>query len=469
MDRPQFRTGNGGLTKVSRARNESVDSDSLVERLLEAATSSGAESADALVTSGRSLSVDVRNGAFEHAEGAEGIQLGLRALIGLRQAVISGSDPSPAAIAEMAERAVAMAREAPEDACCGLADATQLADVRDGSALELESPETPPDPGFLKTQALDMEAAALEVGGVSRVDWASTGWSRVESVMAATNGFRGRQSRTRFSHSCSAISGSGLEMERDGRFESRTHREDLPDAREVGTTAGERAAARQGAAKPPTGAFPVLFDERVAGSLIGHLLSAINGTMIVRGASWLKDGMGTAILPAGCSLVAEPHRKRISGSRLFDAEGLATRTRMIVDDGILKSWILDLGTARKLGSVSTANAVRGVGGPPSPAAGNVTLDVLTRPRRQLLEDMGTGLLVTSMMGTSINPTTGDYSRGAAGFWVENGTVTEPVHECTIAGNLREMLLSIVAADDARPHRSVQVPSLLVEGLTIAGS
>lgn len=257
-------------------------------------------------------------------------------------------------------------------------------------------------------------------------------------------------------------------MERDWAAESRTYQSDLPSPEEIGALAGARAAERLGARKPKTGAWPVVFDERIAAGLIGHLLAAINGASVVRGSSWLRDAMGTQVLPKGLSIFENPHRPRISSSRPFDAEGLATAPRDIVRDGVLKSWTLDLGTARKLGLKSTASATRGPSSPPAPSISNIALTQGDRSREQLLEEMGTGLLVTAMIGSSINPTTGDYSRGASGFWAENGRITHPVNECTLAGNLRDMLMRITPANDARAHLSHVVPSLLVEGLTLAG-
>ncbi|MEL6427482.1 MAG: metallopeptidase TldD-related protein, partial [Pseudomonadota bacterium] len=247
------------------------------------------------------------------------------------------------------------------------------------------------------------------------------------------------------------------------------HLADMISAEEIGTLAGERAVALQNPSRPPTGAYPVLYDERVSGSLIGHLVQAINGSAIARGASWLKDAMGEAVLPAGMDLVEEPHRARTSGSRPFDGEGLATASRSLVTAGVLQGWTLDLATARKLGLSSTANANRGVTGAPSPGLSNLRLTQGERDRDALLREMGTGLLITSLIGSSVNSNTGDYSRGASGFWVENGEIVRPVNECTVAGNLREMLMSLTAANDARPHLSRVIPSLRVEGLTIAGS
>ncbi len=304
--------------------------------------------------------------------------------------------------------------------------------------------------------------------GVSQVQSAAAGYGRRRIHLAATNGFSAGYARSDRGLSCVAISGTGTGMERDYDYDSRVFQSDLRDAEEIGQTAAARAVERAGARKPRTGAYPVLFDERIASTLIGSLLQATNGMMIARGSSWLRDAVGEQVLPKGLSVTEEPHRARVPGSRLFDAEGLATAQRAIVDDGVLTGWTLDLATGRKLGMQSTANAARGTSAPPSPSLTNVALTQGDKSREDLVRDMGTGLLVTSMIGSTINPNTGDYSRGAAGFWVENGEIAYPVNECTVAGNLRDMLMTIVPANDARMHLSRVVPSLLVEGLTLAG-
>ncbi|RWR47264.1 TldD/PmbA family protein [Sinirhodobacter ferrireducens] len=441
----------------------------LTEALLDAAKKAGAGAADAIAVDGRAVSIDVREGRLEQAERAEGVEIGLRVLLGQRQACVSASDISTRTIAEMAERAVTMARLAPEDPYIGLADPAQLARGWDMAALELADPSAEPAAADLEHDARAAEAAALAVEGVSQVQSASASYSARRLHFAATNGFSGGYARSSRSVSAVAISGEGLAMERDWAAESRTFQSDLPAADSVGRQAGERAVERANPRRPKTGAFPVLFDERIAGSLIGHLLAAINGTAIARGASWLRDAMGTQVLPAGINLIEDPLRPRISGSRPFDAEGLPTARRAIVADGVLQGWTLDLATARKLGLESTANASRGTASPPSPSVGNVALTQGRLGRDGLIAEMGTGLLVTSFIGATINPTTGDYSRGASGFWVENGEILYPVNECTIAGNLHEMLRRITPANDARAHLSHLVPSLLVEGLTLAGA
>ncbi|MFY9210123.1 MAG: TldD/PmbA family protein [Aestuariivita sp.] len=440
----------------------------ITQALLAAARKAGADTADAIAVRDTSVNIDVREGALEQAERSEGLDVGLRVLIGQRQANVSASDTSATTLQTMAERAVAMAREAPEDPYLGLADPDQLAQNWDINRFELCDPTPEPNPATLQEDALAAEAAAAAIPGVTQVQSSSAAYGGAEVHLAATNGFSGGYQRTSRSISCVAIAGTGTGMERDYDGDMRIFQSDLRDPAEIGRIAGERAVQRVGARKPKTGTYPVLFDERISSSLVGHLLAAINGGSVARGSSWLRDAMGTQVLPKGLSLTEDPHRPRVTGSRPFDAEGLPTTRRDIVADGVLQSWTLDLGTARKLGLSSTGNAARSTSGPPSPSPWNIALDQGTASREDLLRDMGTGLLVTSMIGSTINPTTGDYSRGASGFWVQNGQISHPVNECTIAGNLRDMLLRIIPANDARGYLSRVVPSLLIEGMTLAG-
>lgn len=439
----------------------------LTDALLAAARRAGAEAADAMAIAGTALSIDVRAGVLEQAERSEGIEIGLRVLIGRRQACVSASDTREETLAAMAERAVAMAREALEDPHLRLAEPGELSARRDAEGLELDDPAAEPLASVLQEDARRAEAAALAVAGVAQVQGASAGWGRRVVHLAATNGFSGGYARSSRETSCVAISGEGTMMERDWHSESRVFQADLPDAQVIGRLAGERAVARVGARAARTGAFPVLYDERVSAGLIRHLLAAINGDAVARGSSWLRDAMGAQVLPAAMSLTEDPLRRRIGGARPFDAEGLATRPRVFVREGVLESWVLDLSSASRLGLKSTANAVRGLAGPPSPSVSNVNLTPGVDSPEALRAQMGAGLWVTSLLGATINPTTGDYSRGASGFWVENGQIVWPVNACTIAGNLRDMLMRVIASNDARPYLSDQVPSLLVEGLTVA--
>lgn len=440
----------------------------ITQSLLDIARKAGADHADAVAIQGTSVSIEVRNAELEHAERSEGVDIGLRVFKDGKTAIVSGSDVRDDTLRTMAERAIAMAHEAPIDAYAGLADPAQLATSWDVSALDLCDPSDEPDPAALERDAREAEQAALDHKGISQVE-AGAGYSASDIYLAATSGFAGGYKRTSRSVSCMAIAGHGSEMERDYDGDSRVYGSDLRSNVEIGRMAAERAVSRLNPRRPATGTYPVLYDERISSSLIGHLLSAVNGAAIARGSSWLIDDLGKQVLPAHLSVIEDPHRPRISGSRVFDAEGLATKRRDIVRDGVLQGWTLDLANARKLGMESTANAARGVSSGPSPSNWNVSLTQGTASRADLLRDMGTGLLVTSMIGSTINPNTGDYSRGASGFWVENGEIAYPVNELTIAGNLREMLRTVVPANDARQHLSGVVPSLLIEGMKIAGN
>lgn len=441
----------------------------LSQSLMNHALASGADAADVIAVDRTSVSVDVLNGALEHAESAESLDLGVRVIVGQRQACVSTSLLSESDLKSTAERAIAMAKEAPDDPYLGLAEPGELAGDFEIAALELADPSgIRPTPSELEDFGRRAESAALAVEGVSKVQSSSASFSSQDIWLAASNGFSKGYKRSSQGVSCVAITGEGTEMERDYFGDARTFAEDLLPPEEIGKIAGNRTVERAGARKPKTGTYPVLFDERIAGSLVAHLMAAASGDAIARGSSWLIGKLGEHILPQNISLFEDPSRARVMGSRPFDAEGLQSEKREIISEGVLKGWTLDLSTGRKLGLPSTGNASRGVGGPPRPSVGNLQITEGEKSREELIKDMGTGLLITSMIGATINPNSGDYSRGASGFWVEGGEIKYPVNECTIAGNLLEMLLSIVPANDARKHLSRVVPSMLVEGLTIAG-
>lgn len=445
----------------------------LSHTLLQIAKRAGADEADTIAVQGTSVHIDVRAGALEQAERSEGIDIGLRVLVkdtdGWRQSCVSSSNTSHSTLEAMAERAIAMAKAAPLDPYAGLAPDDMLAGTNNADGLELFDPTPEPDPKALQDDAQAAEQAALSHSGISQVQSASAGYSQRDIHLATSGGFTGGYKRSDRAVSCVAIAGTGTDMERDYDGDSRIFQSDLRAADDIGNSAATRALARTGARKPPSGAYPVLYDERVSSTLIGHLIAAVNGSSITRGSSWLRDGLGTQVLPSALSVIEDPHRVRIPGSRYFDAEGLGTRRRALIEDGILTGWTLDLATGRKLDMPSTANAARGTSAPPSPSSWNLELTQGQQSRDDLISGMGTGLLVTSMIGSTINPTTGDYSRGAAGLWIENGEIAYPVNECTIAGNLRDMLMQITPANDARTHLSRVVPSILVEGMTLAGS
>lgn len=439
----------------------------LADALISAGLRAGAEQADAIALHGEEMAIGVRDGALEEAERSESLDFGLRVFIGRRQACVSASDAAPSNLSVLAERAVAMAREAPEDPYCGLPEPEMLGAPIDAVELALEDPAPPPSPEALRSMASRAEAAALGVGGVTRCEAASAAWRRGAVALAATNGFAGYYARTTASISISAIAGEGTGMERDYDFAVRRRSSDLPEAEAVGRRAGERAVSRLGSRKPPTGPAPVIFDRRVSPTLVSHVLAAANGSAVARGASWLQDRMGAAVLPDWAGLDEDPLLPGGSASRPFDGEGVGARRRPVVERGRLIRWLLDASTARKLGLETTGNARRGPSTPPSPGATNVRLTGGRSTRDELIAGVKRGFLVTSLIGSSINPTTGAYSRGASGFWIEDGEIAYPVSEATMAGSLPQFLLTMEAGDDPDPQLAISAPTVRVDGLVIA--
>ena len=440
----------------------------IASALLDMSKKAGAEAAEVIGLEKKSLNVDVLNGMLEGVERSEAIDIGLRVIVEGRQACLSCSDVREESLEKMVTRSLSMAREAPVDKDIVLATNDQLVSVQDLEALDSIDTEVMVEVDRLEKWAIEAEVEARKVKGITQVQGSSASVGIIKSRLAFSNGFSQGYSRSGVNISCVSISGQGNKMERDYASESRVHISDLPSPSSIGQLSGERAAARFGARKPPTGNYPVLYDERVSSSLVSHLIGAINGASIVRGSSWLAKNLGEEIFPKNISIKECPLRARCSGSRPFDAEGLKTNTKNIINNGILETWLLDLSSSQNLGLESTGNAVRSVSSPPSPGISNISLIGGLKSRDYLIKEMGTGLLVTSMIGLTLNPITGDYSRGASGYWVENGEVKYPVNECTLAGNLKEMLKTIIPANDSKRHLSFSVPSLLVQGLKIAG-
>jgi PmbA protein len=438
---------------------------SRVESLVAAARRAGADAADAVAVRSVALSVDVRDGEVEESQRSESDDFGLRVLVGKRQAVISTSDPRPDAMPALAERAVAMARAAPEDPFAGLADPDRLA--RSIPDLDLLDPELP-TVERLEALARAAEAAALAVPGVSKSNGASAAAGIGGLVLATSHGFRGAYLGSSHSVSMSAIAGEGTGMESDYNFTSAPHAADLEAPESIGRSAGERAVKRLNPRKVETRAVPVVFDARVAGSLVGHLASAANGASIARRASFLQEKLGRRIFGAGIRIVDDPLRRRGLRSRPFDAEGVAGAPLTLVEDGVLRSWILDSATARELDLATTGHAQRGVSSSPSPASTNLYLEAGKMSREALIADIADGFYITDLIGHGANLVTGDYSRGAGGFWIENGVLTFPVSEVTIAGHLDDIFRSLKPADDLAFRYGINAPTVRVEGLTVAG-
>jgi len=437
----------------------------LAERLVAAARQAGADAADAVAMRGVSQSVEVRDGAVEESERSEGNDMGLRVLVGRRQAVVSTNDLNPDGIRTLAERAVAMAKAAPEDKFAGLADPALLArQFPDLDLLDRGLPEV----GALENLARRAEAAGLAIKGVSKSGGASASAGIGGVVLVSSNGFSGSYIGSRHSISMQAIAGEGTGMETDYDFASALHAADLDAPERIGTNAGERAVKRLNPRKVSTRKLPVVFDRRVSSSLVGHLASAINGSSIARKSSFLKDKMGAQLFAPGINIIDDPLRRRGLRSRPFDAEGVAVRRIALVADGVLKTWLLDSATARELGLTTTGHAQRGASSTPSPGASNLHLEAGAQDVEALIKDVGEGFYVTDLIGMGVNGVTGDYSRGASGFWIENGERTYPVSEVTIAGHLLDIFRSLTPARDLEFRYGTNAPTVRVEGLTIAG-
>jgi PmbA protein len=444
----------------------SDDALGLLENLLDKAKRAGADAADALLVESRALSHARRLGEVERVEGEESRDLGLRVFIGQRQANASSTDLGTTAIDELVERAISMAKNVPEDPYCGLAPEELLA--RDFPEIDICDAEQP-DTQVLIERARLCEEAARAVAGVTNSEGAEASWDMSSISLATSNGFAGGYARSGHAFATSVLAGEGQGMERDYDFSSAVYGEDLDDPAAIGRQAGERAVRRLGARKPKTASLPVVFDPRVAGSLIGHLAGAINGSAIARGTSFLKEAMDQQVFASGITVVDDPHRQRGLRSKPFDGEGVANRRWELVADGHLRSWILDLSAARQLGLETTGHAARGTGGPPSPSTTNLYMEPGKESPEALISAITEGFYVTELMGMGVNLITGDYSRGAAGFWIEKGALTYPVSEATIAGNLKDIFAGITPASDLTFKYGTNAPTLLVEGMTVAGN
>ncbi|MEO1100343.1 MAG: TldD/PmbA family protein [Pseudomonadota bacterium] len=443
-----------------------TDPAKLLEALLDQCKAAGATDADARIARGRGVSVNVREGKLEDIERSESQGVALRCLFGQRQAHVSGSDLSAEGLSALAERCVAMAKAVPEDPYCGLAPAEDLA--RDLPELDL-SGDGEISAEKLEADALLAEATALDVDNVKSVSSCSAGWDETERWVASTNGF----SSYRFGGS----SGLGLAVvaEKDGGMErdydswSTRKMADRPAPEAIGLEAATRAVARLGSTKIASRTAPVIYDRRISSSLLGALLGAISGPSVARGVSFLKDRLGEAVFASGIDIIDDPFRARGIGSRSHDGEGRAVAETKLIDDGVLTRWLLNGSSARQLGLTPNGFAGGGFGDPPGVGTSNTYLQAGMKSPADLMTDVGEGLLVTDMFGPSINPNTGDYSVGVSGFWFEGGEISHPVSEVTIAGDLPDMFARLVPASDLEFRGRRDAPSVLIEGMTIAGS
>ena len=426
----------------------------------------GADAADAVLHEGAGISHIRRLGAVEKLERAESYDLGLRVLLGKRQATVSSNDRSPAALDELVERAIAMAKVVPEDPYCGLADPSELA--RSFPTLDICDPVEPAAEVLLE-RAAAAEETARAVPGITNSEGAEASWGRSRVALAASNGFAGSYESSGHQISVVVVAGEGMGMERDYEFSAAVYAEDLDDAAGIGKRAGERAVRRLKPRKVASQKVPIVFDPRVARGMLGHLVGAINGAAIARGTSFLKDKLHQRIFAPGVAVIDDPHRQRGLRSKPFDGEGLPNRRMAFVEDGVLTTWILDLRSARQLGLKSTGHAARGTAAPPSASPTNLWLEPGKLSPQELMADIKQGFYVAELMGMGVNGITGDYSRGAAGFWIENGALAHPVSEVTVAGNLKDMFRNLTAASDLEFKVGMDAPTIRIEGMTLAGT
>ncbi len=437
----------------------------LLDSLLKKAKAAGADAADAVYIESVSLAVAQRLGMAEKLERSESMDVGLRVFSGKSQAIVSSSDTAPDSLDELVERAVAMSKSVPEDPYCGIADPDQLAT----EIVEIDAFDpTEPDAETLIDWANRAEAAARAVDGVTNSEGAEAGWGRADVAVAASNGFAQSYSGSHFSLSAAVLAGTGTAMERDYDYSGSVYAEDLRSPEEIGRVAGEKAVKRLNPKKAKSEQVPVVYDTRVARGMLSHLATAVNGSSIARNTSFLKDKMGKQVFSDGITIVDDPHRPRGLRSKPFDGEGVANQKRNLIEDGKLTTWFLDLRSSRQLDLETTGHASRGTGSPPGPSATNLYLEAGKTNVAGLISDIKSGFYVTELIGFGVNGLTGDYSRGAAGYWIENGEIAYPVSEVTIAGNLKDMFLNLTPANDLVFRYGVDSPTIRVDGMTVAG-
>jgi PmbA protein len=448
------------MLKVSEA-------EARVAALVERAAKAGADAADALYFGDASTGIQVRLGKLEDVSRSEGEEIGLRIFVGRRSASVTSSDLSEEALSQLVDRAVAMAREAPEDPWAGLAPEERLAR---GELPDVEGDDgRDPSPVELKQRALEMEDAARSVAGVTNSEGASLSAARTVIALATSHGFCRGYTTSGYSGAASVIAGSGGNMQRDYADHSVRHYEDLDAPAALGRLAGERAVARLDPRKVESGGMPVVFDPRVGAGLLGHFLAAITGSAIARRTSFLLDREGEPVFAENVVVRDDPHRRRGLRSKPFDAEGLPTSPRDLIAGGRLTGWLLDSASARQLGRQPTGHATRGSSGAPGAGATNVHMEPGSLSKAALIGDIARGVYVTELIGQGVNSVTGDYSRGASGFLIDKGEIGPPVAEITIAGNLLDMFRNLTPADDLELRRSIETPTLRVDGMTVAGA
>lgn len=453
------------MADKSSARITSGNELDAMNALIKSAKALGADGADVILAGSVSLSVSCRLGALEDIERSESQDLGLRVFVGQQQATVSSSDTSSSALQELAERAVAMAKAAPEDPYCGLADKTLL--ETDAQNLDLAD-SYEPDTKELERLAIEAEEAAQAIEGITNSDGAGASYGLTEIALATSDGFNGQYQRSSYGMGVSVIAGEGTGMESDYAQTRVRHFEDMESAREIGELAGNRTVARLNPRKVETTEVPVIYHPRCGGSLLGHLSGAINGNAVARGTSFLKDRMDQPVFGSEITVVDDPHRPRGLASKPFDGEGVHCQRRNLIDSGQLTSWLLCTSSARQLDLQTTGHAARGTSAPPAASSNNLYMEPGEISPDDLMADIKEGFFITDLIGMGVNGVTGDYSRGASGFWIESGEIAFAVSELTVAGNLKDMFMHLTPANDLEFRYGTNVPTLRIEGMTVAG-
>jgi PmbA protein len=438
--------------------------------LIDTALSSGASAADCVLSRSRGVSLTRRLGKDETIERYEDFDTGLRVFVGNKIASVSTNENSETAIKDVARRAVDMAKIAPQDDFSLIASQEILEEFPINEALSVDSyDKVEPNIDIIRDRAKEVEDTALSVKGITNSDGADASWGEGETLLMTSNGFFGCSKKSNHSVSVVVIAEKNGKMERDYDYSSKVFGEDLKTSKQIGLEAANKTLARMGATKPVTGKYPVIFDPRVSRSIASHFASAINGSAIARKTSFLKDMLNKQVANTSINIVDDPFLERGLGSRLFDAEGLGSRKYTLIKDGVLQQWLLDLSSAKQLNLKPFGNAKRGISGPPSPGTSNFMILPGKITPENLIKGISNGFYVTDMIGSSVSMITGDYSRGASGFWIKNGKLSMPITEATIAGNLKEMFMTLQPANDLDFSHSMNSPTLLIEGMTIAGN
>jgi PmbA protein len=438
-----------------------------LEDIIKNAVKAGADSADLVYFTGDAESVSWRMGSLEDVERSENSDLGLRVMIGKKSAIVSSSDMSRDAISALTLRAIDMAKNAPEDPYVGLADENLLS-MTDRPKLDLNDTH-PLSSNQLQELARATEEIALEANGITNSEGAGTSISHSRIALLNSNGFLGTYESSNYSLSISLIAGKELNMERDYAWDSKRHFSDLDSPEKIAREATAKTLKKLNPRKVKTCETPVIFDPRVSNSLLGHLASAINGAAIARGTSFLLEMMGKQVFSDHINISDNPHIIRGSSSRPFDGEGVRNGKLEMIKEGRLVNWTLDSASAAQLNLTTNGRASRGTSTPPSPATTNFYMENGTISPEDMIKDIKSGLYVTDLIGMGVNGITGDYSRGASGFWIENGEIAYPVNEITIASNLKEIYMSLICANDLIHRYGTDAPTILIPNMMLAGS